>query len=170
MIKKIFFKKNIIPFLILLVSLNMTYAQSIGATPKQTIEVKTNTVTIADFGISQGSDYPEKITIEGDYDWLAIDETEFILESKSGKTIKLNITVKKPGTYNAILKICGSPITPEGAALSTKACTHHNLTVNATLDSKTKELIITIAATILLLLLFSLVNVLKVQNKRKHKR
>jgi hypothetical protein len=150
--------KIIILSLIMSFSLNITYAQSIGAT---------NTPTITDFWVSQGSDYPEKITIESSYDWLSIEETEFILESKSGKTINLNITVKKPGNYVAALKICATPISKEGAALSTKACTHHNLTVNATLDNKTKTLIIVSSSATLLILSLCLCYILK-GRKRSH--
>lgn len=161
-------KKETLHFLIILILIQSTYAQSIGATPKQTIQLKTNTPTIADFGISQGSEYPERITIEGNYDWLTVEETDFILEGKSGRTIKLNITVKKPGTYSAVLKICGQPITPDGSSLSTKACTRHNLTVIATLDKKTRILIIAAAIALFILLLISIILLLRISTKHKH--
>ena len=170
MTKKIFSKRNIFFLLILIISIDITYAQSIGATPKNTVEVKTSTPTIADFGVSQGSDYPEKITIEGNYDWITIEESEFILESKTGKTVKLSINIKKPGTHHASLRICASPITPDGASLSTKACTHHNLTVIATLNSKTKTIIVIAAIILIMLFTLSLIFLFRVSRKNKTKK
>jgi len=166
--KKIIFKNILILILILFLVIHITYSQSIGATPRQTIEVKTNTPTLTDFGISQGSDYPEKITIEGYYDWLVVEERNFILQSKSGRTIKLSINLKRPGTYSAILKICGSPITPEGAALSTKACTSHNLNVIATLDKGTITLYVTLTASITLFIISFLIFFIK-RSPAKHR-
>ncbi len=155
--------KKLILFLLILISINLTYAQSIGSAPKNTINVKTHTPTITDFGISQGSDYAERITITGNYDWLTIEERDFTLESKSGKTIKININVKKPGTHKATFRICGSPITAEGAMLSTKACTSHNLTVIATLHTK-----IIVAAIILFILIIASLLYLFKSFKNKH--
>ena len=145
-IQKTAIQKNIVLLIILLISINTIYAQSIGVTPSKTVEVKTNTPTSAYFSVSQGADYPEKITIERTYKWLTIEEREFVLESKTGKTIKVDINLKRAGTYTANLRVCGSPITSDGAILSTKACASHKLTVIATSDKDIKKEIITIAA------------------------
>ena len=144
--KNTIFPKSVLLVIIFLISVNILYAQSIGATPEKRVEIKTNTPISSYFGVSQGADYPEKITIEGNYDWLNISEREFILESKTGKTIRLDINIKRSGTHTATLRICGSPITPEGAILSTKACTSHKLTVIATSNRDTEKGIITITA------------------------
>lgn len=144
--KNTIFPKSVLLVIIFLISVNTLYAQSIGATPEKRVETKINTPISSYFGVSQGADYPEKITIEGNYDWLNISEREFILESKTGKTIRLDINIKRPGTYTANLRVCGSPITAEGAILSTKACTSHKLTVIATSNRDTEKEMITITA------------------------
>ena len=149
--KKTIYQKNVLLVIIFLISVNTLYAQSIGATPEKTVETKINTPASAYFSVSQGAEYPEKITIEGYYSWLNISEREFILESKTGKTIRGDINIKRPGTYTATLRVCGSPITPEGAILSTKACTSHKLTVIATSNRSIKREIMTIASILLII-------------------
>ncbi|MCK4521346.1 MAG: hypothetical protein KAU20_02145 [Nanoarchaeota archaeon] len=149
--KKAIFRKNMILIILFLISINIAYAQSIGATPEKRVETKINTPISSYFGVSQGADYPEKITIEGNYDWLNISEREFILESKTGKTIRLDINIKRQGTYRATLRVCGSPITSKGTILSTKACTSHKLTVIATGDRDVKKEIMTVIAILLVI-------------------
>jgi hypothetical protein len=108
---------------------DLVYAQSIGATPEKTIEVDINTPTSAYFSVSQGSEYNEQITIRGEYDWLSIDERDFVLESKTGKSVKVDINAKKSGEHTAYFRICGSEISSQGEVLAVKACTNHKLTV-----------------------------------------
>ena len=134
--------KGFIFLVLLVITLNNSYAQSIGAEPEKTITVKTNTLVVTDFGVSQGASYDEIVIIEGDYDWLTIEEREFILESKSKKSVRVLVNVKKAGTHVAHFRICASPITKEGAVLSTQACASHILTVVATLDNLTKTILI----------------------------
>jgi len=149
---KRFFQSVII--LILLLSANTAYSQSIGATPKKDVEVKTNTPALVSFGVSQGADYPERITIEGDYEWLAIEERNFTLDSKTKKSVEMIVKVKRPGTHTASLRICASPLSPEGAVLSTKACTPHKLTVIASWDKATKVIIFVVVCSFLGLVVF----------------
>jgi hypothetical protein len=146
--KKIFF------LLIFVILATSTYAQSIGATPDKTVSIKTNTPTAVHISVSQGSEYPEKITITGSYRWLTVKEPEFTLDAKQQKSVELTILARIPGTYRAKLKICGSPLTPEGAVLSTTACTTHALTVLASLDLMTRAILIGGGLAIIILFLW----------------
>jgi len=149
-----------------LVIISFAHAQSIGVTPGKTIETEANTPTEAYFSVSQGSNHPEKITIEGYYDWLTIEERDFILESKTGKSIKMIIDVKKPGTYEASLKICGSEITSEGETLAAKACANHELNVIAKGKNR-KYLILPIVIIALVVGIYYFVKIIKDDFKKK---
>jgi hypothetical protein len=116
-------------FLLFLLVINMAYAESIGVTPEKTVIVDVGVPTDAYFSVSQGSERDEQITIEGIYDWLDIEEREFILGSKTGKPIKYTITTDKYGEYKAELRVCGHTIGSEGEVLSAKVCTTHKLKV-----------------------------------------
>ncbi len=122
--------KKAIPILMLLF-VSSAYAQSIGALPTNSVKTETWQHAEAYFDVSQGSEFPERITIEEDYDWLEVDQETFILESRSRKTVKLDIFLKEPGTHSAKLEICGTALRHQDAVLSTKACTNHELTVEA---------------------------------------
>ena len=103
--------KKISYIVLFLIIINISYAQSIGITPKETIETTVNTPSASYFSVSQGSDNPEKIIIEEDYDWLDIQDKEFILESKTNKLIKVDILIKKQffsiesGLFNNLSKL-----------------------------------------------------------------
>jgi hypothetical protein len=159
--------KSINIILIFIVLSNLAYAQSIGVTPSKNIMVELKTPTAVDFSVSQGSDYPEKIIIEGDYSWLKIPEREFILESKTGKSVMVEVLIKKPGKYTASLKVCGSEINDEGGFLSAQACTTHTLTVFAKGNLSNIQTFLIIAGVIVFVSLITFLIILFAPNKKR---
>ncbi len=172
MIKKTTSTKNLFLITVLfLVIINIVFAQSIGATPRKTIRTEINKPLSTYFGVSQGAEYAEKITIEEDYDWLTIEDKEFILESKTRKTIKADIYIEKRGTYEASIRICGSQISTGGEVLSTEACVRHKLKVIAVWDTATKvKYAIGVVVFLALVVGFSIYFFRKDLKKRKRKK
>jgi hypothetical protein len=162
--------KKIILAIILFAILPVVFGQSIGVNPGQTINVSINHTTIADFGVSQGSLSKERITIEEDYDWLNIPEKEFILEPKSGKSVMMEINIKKPGNYKASIKVCASEIDEVSGALSANACARHNLDVFAEGKKSYNILIPLIIFLMLFIFILSVVIYLFSKNNNKKKK
>lgn len=122
-------------FMFILVFAVPSLAQSIGATPEKTVYVTPASPTLVSFGVSQGAGFAERITVDGEYPWLRIEERAFILESRTKKSVEMWVNVTRQGTYVAELKVCAKPAEAEGAFLTTEACTSHTLTVVAEGDS-----------------------------------
>ena len=107
-------------------------AQSIGIiNAENQIEVYTGQQVATDIRLSQAAGYNELITIKPreNYDWLKVEETEFILEPGVRKIVRLVIETKNNGVYNAEFDICARGA--EAGTLSVVACTNYKLVVNS---------------------------------------
>ena len=153
MVSKI--KKSHLLILFLIV-IQTAFAQSIGITPKENVITETYKLTNSYFSVSQGADFPEKITIEGNYPWLEVETREFILDPNTQKLIKTYMYFENPGKRSATLKICGRQINEGGEVLSTKACASHRLTVDVKWDLKTK-IVFVLESIAILMIIFTIV-------------
>lgn len=127
---------------IFLIGMPFAFGQSIGVSGDKAITAEINKEMVTDFSVSQGSTNPEKINIEEDYDWLDISEKDFVLGPRTEKSVKININIKKPGKYDASIKVCAREINDEGGVLSATACARHRLSVTAYGDSDYLRIII----------------------------
>lgn len=118
--------------IVLILLIPAVAAQSIGIiNSENNIEVYTGQQVATDIRLSQAAGYNELITIKPreDYDWLQVDETEFILEPGVRKNVGLIINTRRNGIYNAEFDICARGA--EAGTLSVVACTSYKLVVNS---------------------------------------